>query len=88
MCKCKDCGKTFFISKGEKEFYLSKKLELPKRCKECRILRRLKRMNKNTGMKYNSKSSFYYRPTSYYYYTGRNVFNSAFGPFVIFNGYR
>lgn len=34
--KCKDCGKDFEITDGEREFYESKGLSLPKRCKECR----------------------------------------------------
>ncbi len=33
---CKQCGKTFQLSDSEIEFYKSKNLELPKRCKECR----------------------------------------------------
>lgn len=33
---CKQCGKTFQLSDSELEFYKSKNLELPKRCKECR----------------------------------------------------
>lgn len=34
--KCKDCGKDFELSQGEINFYKSKNLNLPKRCKECR----------------------------------------------------
>lgn len=37
---CKECGKEFEIVEEEKNFYLSKGLELPKRCRECRIKRR------------------------------------------------
>lgn len=33
---CKNCGKEFEIASGEIQFYKSKNLELPKRCKECR----------------------------------------------------
>ena len=33
---CKECGKEFEINDGEIQFYRAKKLELPKRCKECR----------------------------------------------------
>lgn len=33
---CKQCGKEFELSNSEMEFYKSKNLELPKRCKECR----------------------------------------------------
>lgn len=34
--KCKDCGKEFTITVGEKEFYESKGLFLPVRCSSCR----------------------------------------------------
>lgn len=34
------CGKTFNITKGEKEFYESKGMLLPKRCPSCRLRRR------------------------------------------------
>ena len=37
---CKECGKEFEIVEEEKNFYISKGLELPKRCRECRIKRR------------------------------------------------
>ena len=33
---CKDCGKEFTITVGEKEFYESKHLSLPVRCISCR----------------------------------------------------
>ena len=33
---CKDCGKEFTITVGEKEFYESKSLFLPVRCSSCR----------------------------------------------------
>ncbi len=34
--KCKDCGKEFEINQGELDFYKSKGLHTPKRCKKCR----------------------------------------------------
>lgn len=34
--KCIQCGKTFTITDSEIEFYNSKKLNLPKRCRNCR----------------------------------------------------
>jgi len=37
---CKDCGKSFELSEGEREFFLSKRLQLPKRCKSCRKAKR------------------------------------------------
>jgi hypothetical protein len=35
LLKCIDCGADFF-TEGEKDFYLSKGLHMPKRCKPCR----------------------------------------------------
>ena len=34
--KCVQCGKLFTLSDSELEFFKSKKLSVPKRCKECR----------------------------------------------------
>ena len=42
LLKCMDCGKAFF-TEGEKSFYNSKGLTLPKRCKNCRDARKNKR---------------------------------------------
>ncbi len=42
---CKQCGKEFTITDGEKEFYKSKNLALPKRCKNCRNSNKKKRSN-------------------------------------------
>lgn len=39
-CKCKDCGSTFYMSRGEVEFYQKKKLDIPKRCAPCRAKRK------------------------------------------------
>ena len=33
---CKQCGKEFFLSQSEIDFYKSKNLSIPKRCKGCR----------------------------------------------------
>ena len=48
---CKQCGKEFELSNSEMEFYKSKNLELPKRCKECREL------NKQNGRKKNDRKN-------------------------------
>jgi hypothetical protein len=40
--KCKDYGKMFKISAGERHFYLKHKLELPKRCENCRKAKKAK----------------------------------------------
>lgn len=37
---CKDCGRTFFISYGEAEFFNLKHLHVPKRCPKCRAARK------------------------------------------------
>lgn len=33
---CSDCSRSFSITNGEKDYYLSKKFDLPKRCPTCR----------------------------------------------------
>ena len=38
---CVDCGGRFFWNKDEQAFYISKGLQPPKRCKDCRLRRRL-----------------------------------------------
>lgn len=38
--KCKECGTEFEISESEQAFYTKKSLQLPKRCKPCRELRK------------------------------------------------
>lgn len=40
---CRDCGKTFTFTEGEQEFYASKDLSEPQRCKECRQARKAER---------------------------------------------
>ena len=44
---CKDCGKEFELSSGEIQFYKSKNLTLPKRCKDCR-----NKKNENRNLDY------------------------------------
>jgi CxxC-x17-CxxC domain-containing protein len=41
---CRDCGATFTFTEGEQEFYASKELSAPQRCKNCRQNRRSQRM--------------------------------------------
>ena len=38
--QCRDCGKSLVLEEGEKRFFISKGLDLPKRCKNCRRARR------------------------------------------------
>lgn len=40
---CKDCGAEFVWSAGEQEFYASKNLSAPTRCKDCRAKKRAER---------------------------------------------
>ncbi|NQT73566.1 MAG: zinc-ribbon domain containing protein [Chloroflexi bacterium] len=38
--RCVDCGQAFLFSEGEQRFFWSKGLEKPKRCPDCRELRK------------------------------------------------
>ena len=40
IIKCYDCGAGFILTVGERQFYLDRQLNLPKRCSECRRKRR------------------------------------------------
>ena len=42
---CKQCGKEFELTESEINFYKSKKLALPKRCKQCRDENKMRRRN-------------------------------------------
>lgn len=42
---CKQCGKEFVITQSEINFYKSKNLSIPKRCKECRQSNKKRREN-------------------------------------------
>ncbi len=37
---CRDCGQSFTFTDGEQEFYASKNLSAPQRCKACRSARK------------------------------------------------
>ena len=54
--KCKECGNEFELTEKEKKFFIDKGLELPKRCKECRLRRRAEREN---GQEEKEKESRY-----------------------------
>jgi len=41
---CRDCGATFTFTEGEQEFYSSKDLSAPQRCKDCRAAKKSARM--------------------------------------------
>ncbi len=38
--QCRDCGTSFTFTDGEQEFYNSKNLSAPQRCKDCRNARK------------------------------------------------
>lgn len=40
---CRDCGASFTFTAGEQEFYASKNLSAPQRCKACRANRKTDR---------------------------------------------
>lgn len=40
IIKCCDCAAGFILTAGERQFYFDRKLNLPKRCPECRRKRR------------------------------------------------
>lgn len=40
---CRDCGATFTFTDGEQEFYATKNLSAPQRCKACRDNRKAQR---------------------------------------------
>ena len=41
---CRDCGNDFTFTEGEQEFYASKDLSAPQRCKDCRASKKADRM--------------------------------------------
>ena len=43
---CKDCGIEFEFKAGEREFYASKGLVEPLRCKDCRAIRKMNNKKK------------------------------------------
>jgi len=47
LVSCADCGMSFVIKQGEKEWFLEKGFPLPRRCRECRAKR--KEMNHTHG---------------------------------------
>ena len=37
---CRECGRSFAVTPGEQRFFLERSLQIPKRCAECRRVRR------------------------------------------------
>lgn len=54
---CKQCGKEFFISQSEINFYKEKNLNIPKRCKECREKNKTDRKDDESGSASGVKAS-------------------------------
>lgn len=52
---CKQCGKEFVITQSEINFYKSKNLSIPKRCKECR---QKNKMRNETAMETKADTSY------------------------------
>jgi len=40
---CRDCGAQFIFTEGEQEFYATKDLSAPQRCKDCRAAKKAAR---------------------------------------------
>ena len=43
---CRDCGQDFVFTEGEQEFYSSKDLSAPQRCKDCRAKKKAERQDR------------------------------------------
>lgn len=48
---CCDCGKEFLFSAGEQKFYYHRGLLIPKRCSQCRLIKKLDRIPEAKGDK-------------------------------------
>jgi len=48
---CIDCKSPFTFTEGEQEFYTSKDLSAPSRCKECRVRRKQEKTSEEEGVK-------------------------------------
>lgn len=53
---CSVCGKTFTITNGEHDYLVSKGLDMPKRCKDCRDNNRHKTYESNNNQQNNSSN--------------------------------
>ena len=51
--KCQDCGEEFNFSERDQKFYQEKGFEPPKRCKNCRAIRKDRMINKKIKGGYN-----------------------------------
>lgn len=46
VIKCQDCGEEFIFSENDQKFYQEKGFQPPKRCKNCRNIRKDKRFER------------------------------------------
>lgn len=69
---CKQCGKEFELTQSEINFYKSKNLSLPKRCKECREQNKADKGGKHSGSGKPTNGSYTGTTGNYNYYgTGK-----------------
>ncbi len=64
--KCVQCGKRFTLTESEIKFFKSKKLSLPKRCKQCREINKANKKGGNIKRSSGKYESYYVsRPAGY-----------------------
>jgi CxxC-x17-CxxC domain-containing protein len=44
---CADCGEAFTFDETEQQFYRERKMRAPRRCRNCRLARRLEHINED-----------------------------------------
>lgn len=49
--QCKDCGRDWEITESEKQRFIQKGYEIPKRCKECRAKRKAEKERELNGQR-------------------------------------
>lgn len=50
--KCSDCGKDFFFKEKDQEFYKKMEFSYPKRCWDCRQIKKNKKLDKAKAAAY------------------------------------
>lgn len=51
MRTCKDCGRIFFLDEKERDWYITREYQLPKRCRPCRVEKKKKTLEKKISNK-------------------------------------